>query len=120
MIGGETSASAVTLIGTGKAAATPTGSVSATSVAGAAPAGEATAGAGAAAGAGVAVVERAGIGSTEEAEVRKSPPPTTNNNNSTGEQRLRSEEAPESLVSTAKRCISDGDLLLETCWCEVL
>lgn len=77
MRGGETSASAVTLIGTGKAAATPTGSVSAMSGAGAAPAGEATAGA--AAGAGVAVVERAGIGSTEEAEVRKSllPQPIT-------------------------------------------
>lgn len=50
----------------------------------------------------------------------KVPPPTTNNNNSTGEQRLRREEAPESLVSTAKRCISDGDVLLETCCCEAL
>lgn len=69
MRGGETSASAVTLIGTGKAAATPNGS--AMSGAGAAPAGEATAGAAA----GAAVAERAGIGSTEEAEVRKSPLP---------------------------------------------
>lgn len=73
MTGGEMSASAVTLIGTGKVAATPTASGSATNGAEAAPVGEATAAA--AAGAGVAAEERVGTGSTEEPEVRKFPPP---------------------------------------------
>lgn len=88
MTGGERSASAATLIATGKAAATLTANVSATSAAGEAPGGGATAAAAVAAGAGVAAVERAGTGSTEEAEVRKLSPPhlPTANNNSTGEQ----------------------------------
>lgn len=66
MTGGEMSASGATLIGTGKASMTRTASV-----AGAAPVGGATAEV--AAGAGVAAEERAGTGSTEEAEVRKFP-----------------------------------------------
>lgn len=71
MTGGERSASAATLIATGKVVATPTVSESATSAAGAAPAGGATAEVVAEAG---AVAEgRAGTESTEEAEVRKFP-----------------------------------------------
>lgn len=68
------SVSAATSIGTGKAPAIPTASGSATSDGGAAPAGGATAEA--AAGVGVAAGERAGTGSTEESEVRKSHTPT--------------------------------------------
>lgn len=84
--GGAKSASAVTLIATGKAAATLTANVNGTSAAEGAPVGGATAEA--AAGAGVAAEERAGTGSTEEAEVRKLSPPQllTTNNNSTRDQ----------------------------------
>lgn len=67
--GGETSASAVTSIGTGKAAATRTGNGSATSAAGGAHVGGAIAGAVAGVGAGAAAEEKAGTGSTEELEI---------------------------------------------------
>lgn len=80
------SASAATSIAMGNAAATPTVNVSATNAAGAAPVGGATAEV--AAGAGVAAEERAGTGSTEEAEVRKLPHLLTTNNNSTRDQTL--------------------------------
>lgn len=109
MTGGEMNASAVTSIGTGKAAATHTASVM--SDAGAAPAGEATVAAEAAAEAGVAAEERAETGSTEEAEVRKFPstPPPTTINNSTGDQ-------IQERKSSCQLSISDSEVLLETSW----
>lgn len=111
----------VTLIGMGKAAATPTASGSATSAAGAAPAGGATAGVGA----GVAAGGRAETESTEEVEVRAKVPCTRlRANNSTGEEAQESrssifgtdEEAGVLLVSEGQcgqlcMCIS-GDLTL--------
>lgn len=99
------SASAVTLIGMGKAAATPTASVSATSGAEAVPVGGATAEA--AAGAGVAAEERAGTGSTEEVEVRKfplTPPP----------QPITTAQGTRSRSVEAQPCISDADVQRET------
>lgn len=97
MTGDERSASAASLIATGKVAATPTANESATSAAGGAPGGGATAEAAVAAGAGAAAGGRAGTGSTEEAEVRYLSPPhlPTTNNNSTRDQT----QEPQELLS---------------------
>lgn len=103
------SASAVTLIGMGKAAATPTVSGSVTSAAEAVPVGGATAAAEAAAGAGVAAEERAETGSTEEPEVRKFPTPQP----ITTAQGTKSRSV-EILVSSSH--ISDAEVLQETSW----
>lgn len=94
------SASAATSIAMGKAAATPTVNVSATNAAGAAPVGGATAEVAAAAG--VAAEERAGTGSTEEAEVRNLPHLLTTNNNSTRDQTLSAQSNCAFVIQ--KRC----------------
>lgn len=104
MTGGGTSASVVTLIGTGKASATPTVSGSATSGAGAAPAGGATVGAAA----GAAAEERAGTGS---AEVRKL---TRLHLQHQQQQQHRGTDPGVYKFLLGELCISDAEALLET------